>query len=145
MATPDLATLYCRFIESVVNRRRLADLDQFLARDVVQTAPGRTVGLEATRQGLARCLEAVPDVHLIIEDLVVEGDHLMARLTATGTRRSPAGGEPGGARLSLAVFEAWSVRDGQCVERWLHVDRGACERPPLFPPRVDAGPNGSTA
>ena len=118
--------LYCRFVDSV-NRRQLADLDQFLARDVVQAAPERTVGLEAARQALARWLAAVPDGHLVIEDLVVEGDHLMARLRATGTYHAPAvGGEPIDTQLSLPVFEAWSVRDGRCVERWLHVDQGAC-------------------
>ena len=136
MATPDPATLYCRYVECVVNRRGLDQLDQFLARDVVEHAPERTVGLDASRRQLARWLAAVPDAHLMIEDLVVEGDRLMARLTATGTRRDPAaGGAATGPRLRAAVFEAWAVRDGRCVERWLHIDRSACGWPPLVSDR----------
>jgi predicted ester cyclase len=130
----DVATLYCRFVESV-NHRQLGDLDQFLAAGVVQhtsepAAGDPSVGIDAARRALARWLATVPDAHLVIEDLVVEGDHLMARLNATGSPRSPGAGEPAGRRLSVAVFEAWSVRDGRCVERWLHVDRGACGGPP---------------
>jgi hypothetical protein len=49
----ELDTFYCRFIDSVVNHRRLDDLDQFLAADVVEHAPVRTVGLDAARQTLA--------------------------------------------------------------------------------------------
>jgi predicted ester cyclase len=79
----DPATLYCRFIDSVINRRQLDHLDQFLATKVVDHAPTRTVGLEAVQQLLAHWLTAFPDLHLTIEDLVVDGDHLMARLTAT--------------------------------------------------------------
>src|SRR5438552_10736436 len=123
MAMDDLATLYCRFIDSVVNHRRLDDFDQFLAAEVVEHAPARTVGLAAARQTLADWLAAFPDLHLTIEDLVVDGDHLMARLTATGTHRgSLADLAPTGKRVSVPVFEVWSVPDGRCVERWLHLD-----------------------
>ena len=125
----DAGTLYCRFIDSL-NHRRLGNLDQFLAARVVQHAPDPAIGIDAAHQALGRWLAAVPDAHLVIEDLVVEGDHLMARLRATGTRRErPAVARPAADRVNVAVFEAWSVRDGRCVERWLHVDRGACDAP----------------
>ena len=133
----DVATLYCRFIDSL-NYRRLSDLDQFLAARVVQHAPDPAIGIDAARQALARWLAAVPDAQLVIEDLVVEGDHLMARLRASGTRREPAiGNAPTATRVNVAVFEAWSVRDGRCVERWLHVDRGTCADPSRDGPASD--------
>jgi predicted ester cyclase len=123
MAMDDLATRYCRCIDSVVNHRRLGDLDQCLAAGVVEHAPARTVGLAAARQTLADWPAACPELHLTIEDLVVDGDHLMARLTATGTHRGPlAGLAPTGQRVRLPVYEAWSVPDGRCGERWLHLD-----------------------
>jgi predicted ester cyclase len=127
----DVGDLYCRFIERL-NHGDLKDLDQFLAARVVQHMPESTVGdpsvgIDAARQALTRWLAAVPDVHLVIEDLVVEGDHLMARLRATGTYRATSvGGEPTATHLGLPMFEAWEVRDGRCVERWLHIDRSAC-------------------
>ena len=133
MTTSDHATLYCRFVETVVNRHCLDNLDQFLAWDVVEYAPKRTVGLETSRRRLARWLDALPDAHLLIEDLVVEGDHLMARLRATGIRpRRVAGSTRSESRpTSVLVFESWSVREGLCVERWLHIDRSQCTSAPL--------------
>ena len=151
MNSCDPAMLYCRFIQSVVNHRRLDRLDQFLAADVVEHAPARSVGLQAAQQTLAGWLAAFPDLHLVIEDLVVDGDHLMARLTATGTHQGPlpglvGGGAPAqpegrpdvpasadpevalgalaptGKRVRVPDFEAWSVPDGRCVERWLQLD-----------------------
>jgi predicted ester cyclase len=123
MTSDDIETLYCRFIDGVVNHQRLDQLDQFLADTVIEHAPGRTVGIEAARQALAGWLAAFPDLHLVIEDLVANGDRLMARLTATGTHRgSLAGLAPTGRRVRVPVFEAWRVPDGRCVERWLHLD-----------------------
>jgi predicted ester cyclase len=136
MPTSDLTTLYCRFVESV-NRRSLDHLDQFLAPDVVEHAPDRSVGLEASRQRLVGWLSAVPDAHLVIEDLVVERDHLMARLRATGTPGGIGAGRPTGRQPSVVVFETWSVRDGRCVERWVHVDRSQCPAGELGPETND--------
>jgi predicted ester cyclase len=123
----DLDTLYCRFIDTVINHRRLDHLDQFLADDVLEHAPGRAVGIDTVRQTLADWLAAFPDLHLVIEDLVTDGDRLIARLTATGTHHglSQTCWAPARRRVRLPVYEARSVPDGRCVERWLQLDRCA--------------------
>ena len=140
MVRGNLDTLYCRFIDTVINHRRLDHLDQFLADDVLEHAPGRAVGIDTVRQTLADWLAAFPDLHLVIEDLVTDGDRLIARLTATGTHHGPLASllgshgdlevamgtlAPTGRRVRLPVYEAWSVPDGRCVERWLQLDRCA--------------------
>jgi len=123
VAAPDLDTLYCRFIDNV-NRRRLDQLDHFLAADVVQHAPETAVGIDAVRQMLADWLAAFPDLHLVIEELVTDGDRLIARLVLSGTHRGPlASLQPTGRRVRVSVFEAWSAPAGHCVERWLQLDR----------------------
>ena len=134
MATPDLDTLYCQFVDSV-NQRRLADLDRYLTPGVVQHAPETTVGVLAVKHTLQGWLTALPDLHLLIEDLVTDGDHLIARLVLSGTHRGPMAGleatpggdleakAPTGRRVRVAMFDAWWVRDGRCAERWLQLDR----------------------
>ena len=69
-----------------------------------------------------------------IDELSTHGDNgigtlnaldgeLLARLTATGTHAGPfLGVAPSGQRVSIAAFEAWRLRDGQCAEQWLHLD-----------------------
>jgi predicted ester cyclase len=132
MAAPDLDTLYCRFIDGV-NRRRLDQLDQFLAPGVVQHTPEAAVGIDAVRRTLTGWLAAFPDLHLVIEDLVTDGDRLIARLVLSGTHRGPLAGLTGSLdlaalgpterRVHVAVFDAWSAHDGRCAERWLQLDR----------------------
>jgi predicted ester cyclase len=123
MAAPDLDTLYCRFIDGL-NRRRLDQLGEFLAPGVVQHAPEPAVGIDAVRGMLADWLAAFPDLHLVIEDLVTDGDRLIARLVLSGTHLGPlAGLEPTGRRVQVAVFDAWSTPNGRCAERWLQLDR----------------------
>jgi predicted ester cyclase len=119
-----LDTLYCRVIDCVVNRRRLGELDQFLAREVVEHTPVETVGIDSARQTLSRILTACPDLHMVIGDVVVDSDRVMARLTATGTYSGSVGDAlPAGRVMRIPIFEAWSVREGRCVERWLQPDR----------------------
>jgi len=102
MATDEPATLYCRFIDSISNHRQLEHLDQFLTSEVVEHTPGQTIGIDAARRGLGRWLAAFPDLHLTIEDLVVDGDHLMARLA--GDRHPPQlTGQPGRRPASRCV------------------------------------------
>ncbi|MBV9581727.1 MAG: ester cyclase [Chloroflexi bacterium] len=134
MATPDLDTLYCQFVDSL-NQRRLTDLDRYLDPGVVQHAPETTVGVEAVKHTLLGWLAALPDLHLVIDDLVTDGDHLIARLVLSGTHQGPMAGlgaawqgdlrslAPTGQRVRVAVFDAWWAREGRCAERWLQVDR----------------------
>jgi predicted ester cyclase len=123
MATTNLDTLYCQFIDSL-NRRQLTHLSRYLTLDIVQHAPEAAVGIGATRQTLVDWLAAFPDLHLLIDDLVVDADHLMARLLLTGTHRGPlAGLQPTGRRVRVVVFDAWRARNGRCAERWLQLDR----------------------
>ena len=123
MAAPDLDTLYCRFVDGL-NRRRLDQLDQFLAADVVQHAREAAVGIAAVQRTLLEWLAALPDLHLLTEDLVTDGDYLIARLRLSGTHRGRLlGMEATGRPVRVVVFDAWAVaRDGRCAERWLQLD-----------------------
>jgi predicted ester cyclase len=146
MSLHDPATLYCRFIESVLNHRKLDRLDQILAGDVVDHAPEQTVGIEAARQTLTAWLAAFSDLHVRIDDLVVDGDHLMARLTATGTHDGPLGRlAPTGKRVRVRMFEAWVVQSDRCIERWLCLDRYQLLRELGLPIHGSAGCKGSSA
>jgi predicted ester cyclase len=129
IAPHDPASLYCRFIDTVLNRRKLDHLDHFLAAEVVDHAPDQTVGIVAARQTLAASLEDFSNLRVSIEDLVVDGDHLMARLTGTAIHTGPLGRlAPTRKRVSMPMFEAWVVQSDRCTQRWLCVDGHQLER-----------------
>jgi predicted ester cyclase len=61
---------------------------------------------------VSRQRAAYPDAHVIVEELIAEGDRVAARISMTGT---PAdGGRP--IRYRGTVW--WRIADGKIVERW---------------------------
>src|SRR4051794_16125806 len=99
MPASDHAALYFRFVESVVNRHDLDNLDQFLAHDAGGQPGWKPVATDS-HAGWQRCRTHT----LLIEDLVVEGDHLMhgsGRLAATTAAARKTESRP----LCVLVFE----------------------------------------
>jgi predicted ester cyclase len=120
MPGDEIETRYCRFVDEVVNHHHLDRLAAYLTSDVVVHAPGVPPGLAGARQVLARYFTAFPDFHLAIDAVLAMDGELLARLTASGTHAGPFA--PTGLRVSISVFEAWRLRDGQCAKHWLHLD-----------------------
>ena len=108
------------------------DLDSYLASyagdavihglpaDVDPSPAGLRTFLDALRAGL-------PDLQVVIEDTIVEGDRVAVRMTYRGTHR----GELLGAAASGRTIE-WdglTIRrldaDGHTVERWIRNDTAA--------------------
>ena len=123
MSTEDNKAIYRRFIEEVINGHNPERLEAFLTPDFIEHAPGVPSGLAGARQFTAAYFRAFPDLHLAIDDLIAEGDWVVARLTATGTHRGVFRGvAPTGKRVTITSFDAWRVQDGKCAEHWSQVD-----------------------
>jgi predicted ester cyclase len=67
---------------------------------------------------------ALPDLHVHVHDLIVEGDRSAARLTYVGTHEGPLQGVPGTGRKLR--WDAMNFRrfddEGLTIERWLLSD-----------------------
>jgi predicted ester cyclase len=60
-----------------------------------------------------------PTVHFSNNDLLVDGDKVVARWTCTGTHRGPfVGLAPTGKRVTFIGINIFRLRDGKIVERW---------------------------
>ncbi|MFI7132017.1 ester cyclase [Nonomuraea sp. NPDC050153] len=68
-------------------------------------------------------LRAFPDIHVTLEDLVAEGDKIVARQTVTGTNSGEYRGMPPTGR-SVTYNEIFIARfaDGQIIDVWGVVD-----------------------
>jgi len=89
MSTEENKARVHRFYEEVFNRKNTAALDEFIDPHAVDhsapaAAPG---GIEGARQFAGMFLAAFPDVRFMIEDLIAEGDQVVARLTQSGTHQ----------------------------------------------------------
>jgi len=85
--------------------------------------PIDATGAELLKQLFARLHRAFPDLHMKIEDLIAEGDKVVARDTVTGTHRGEYMGLPATGR-SVTYSEIFVCRftNGRIAETWGVVD-----------------------
>ena len=100
-------------------------IDEFVAPDVLFHAPvpmGLT-GVQALKQVWTVLLRAFPDLHVAVEDVIAEGDRVVARNTVTGTHRGEYRGmPPTGRSVTYGEIFIFRFEDGRIAEIWGVVD-----------------------
>jgi len=116
-----------RLIEEGFNAGDLGVADEVISPDQIEHqyyGPGHAPGAEGVKAVIGSLKRAFSDFHLAIEDLVVDGDRVWLRMTATGTNDgSFMGHPPTGRPIRSDVFDVVRVRDGRIVEHWGVPDR----------------------
>jgi predicted ester cyclase len=85
--------------------------------------PGDATGPELLKQVWAVLLRAFPDLHLNVEDLIGEGDKVVARIVVTGTHLGDyMGVEPTGKSIAYDEIFIFRFANGRVVETWGVVD-----------------------
>lgn len=123
MTTPDEnKQLYRRLIEEAFNEGDLDVVDELVDEDIVVHEAGQTEpvrGPAGIKEFLGMYRSAFPDAHIEIDELLAEGDLVVARWTGTGTHEGDLMGiEPTGAEISVMGMEMFRVSDGELVEGW---------------------------
>jgi steroid delta-isomerase-like uncharacterized protein len=76
-------------------------------------------GLENVKQFYNAFWEAFPDAKVTLQELVEDGDALVARYVITGTQHQLfMGVAPNGQRIELPGISVLHFQDGRCFERW---------------------------
>ncbi|MDP9331245.1 MAG: ester cyclase [Actinomycetota bacterium] len=115
-----------RFIEEVQNQKDWAVFDELNAPDFVNlSAPSGMPGdLEGGKMFLAAFVNAFPDSHVTIDDMIAEGDRVATKKTMTGTHTGEFNGiAPTGKRVEIQFVDILRLRDGQIIEHWLSMDQ----------------------
>jgi predicted ester cyclase len=113
-----------RFVD-IVERHALEELDEVIAPDFVghDLPPGLPPGPQGLRQFRESTRAAFPDARTTIQQLLADGDYVIARFTVAGTHLGPLlGFAPTGKRFELNLIEIARFRDGKIVERWTERD-----------------------
>jgi steroid delta-isomerase-like uncharacterized protein len=123
MSTEDNKAHVRRGFEAV-NQKNLAVFDELLTPDVVfHTASTTMQGLEAYKQFLSMYMTAFPDLHFTIEDMIAEGDTVVARFTTRGTHQGNLMGiPPTGKQVSGTGMFIDRIVNGKAVEQWFNTD-----------------------
>jgi len=113
------------YIEEVCVKGNLNLVDKYIAPNFV----GRTVGMpvaegrEGFKQMLTGVYNAFANPQYTIEDLIAEGDKVVARWTFRGTHQQEIMGiAPTGKRVEMTGTITYRMANGQVQEWWEHID-----------------------
>ena len=132
MSLAENKALVRRYYEEMWDRWDFALADELLTEGLTfRGSLGVTV---RGRVGFTEYMEAVrrafPDFHNRVEELVAEGDKVVARLTYTGTHRGELFGiRPTGRSVTYAGVAIFRITEGRISEGWVLGDiRGLIEQ-----------------
>ena len=123
MPDPNKA-LVRRFLDEVINRGNTNLLAELATDDHVRHAPdGDLYGREGVRIDVAAWRAGFPDLRLVVEDLIAEGDRVAYRYRLYGTHAGPFLAVPAtGRAVVVAGFGIDRVADGRLAESWVCFD-----------------------
>ena len=85
--------------------------------------PGFPSDQAGARQIAAMYLGAFPDLHLTLEDLIAEGDRVVARWSSRGTHRGEFMGLPPTGKVATSTgITILRVAGGKIIESWQNLD-----------------------
>jgi steroid delta-isomerase-like uncharacterized protein len=117
----DNKAIFRRFYENAWNLNDVSVIDELLAPDFVNhEVPTTEVShRELYKQAVIENRAAFPDWSITIDDLIAEGDQVVARWRAQGTHTGKAWGiEPGGKHLEMAGITIVRVQNGKITDFW---------------------------
>jgi steroid delta-isomerase-like uncharacterized protein len=101
-------------------------VDELLAPDDVNHSPGtpdQPTGPEGVKAILRMFRSGIPDLRLVIDDMIAEGDKVAVRYKIEGTHEGDLFGfPPTGQRVSIESFTIERVSDGRIREHWRVTD-----------------------
>jgi predicted ester cyclase len=117
-----------RRIHDEINRGNLAIVDELYAPDYLSHVGHRTGGLPEYKEYLASHRAAFPDWHTTIEDLMADGDKVVARVSEHGSHKgewrhrylgriAPTHKAVNSTRIIIR-----RIRNGKVVESWINAD-----------------------
>jgi len=118
--------LVLRQHQEVWSRGKLEVIPEIFAPTFVGHHPGRPdwIGPNGVREAVNTIRTAFPDFSESIEDVIVDGDKVVTRFTASGTHlgvfRDLA---PTGRRVAIEEIGIFRIASGKIVEKWGLIDR----------------------
>jgi len=80
-------------------------------------------GFEPNREGVKKWMTAfrtaIPDIQILVNDVISQGDKVVARVTIHGTQKGPLMGIPAtGKKFQMDVIDIVRFENGKLAEHW---------------------------
>lgn len=124
MSLEENKALFSRFIEEVWNKGNLEVADELFSPDHTSpSAPNLPPGAEGVKILATMFRQAFPDYWMKIEDLIAEGDKVVARFSQGGTHQGELMGiPPTGKTIQWTEMGILQIQNGKIVQSWYEVD-----------------------
>jgi steroid delta-isomerase-like uncharacterized protein len=111
--------LFSRFVEEVWGNKNLEAIESAIAADCIDhmAMPGMPSGLQGIKARHAMLFAAFPDAQLTIEELIGEGDKVVARWTIRGRQQQEFMGIPAtGKQITITGIGIYRFAGGKFAE-----------------------------
>ena len=125
MLTETNKTTFRRLVDELINNKNYDVIDELFAPDFVEheEIPGIDPGYEGMRQAFQIFHTAFPDLQVVIQDILADGDKVVAREQWTGTHQGEFMGMPAtGKQVDFSVIDIVRLAEGKLVEHWAVTD-----------------------
>ena len=113
-----------RVLLEKMGRGDFSKLDEIYGPGFVAHGGGKDYSLEEDNSSGRAIRAAVPDLQVMVDRLVGEGDMVAVHWRARGTNSVAAAGMPGkGAAMEVEGMTIFRFRDGRIIEEWSLTDR----------------------
>ena len=113
-----------RAFEEILSGGKFELAEELYAKDFANHGIHRTVGLEEDQAALKGWHQAFPDVVIVPEKLIAEGDLVTVYWIARGTNTGTGNGLPAtGKKVEQAGITIWRIVDGKIKEEWSAFDQ----------------------
>jgi steroid delta-isomerase-like uncharacterized protein len=114
MSSEENKAVIRRWFKEVINGKNAAAVDELAAPNYTNPSGYDRAGLKAMVGGMKN---GIPDARLEVENMVAEGDAVVARFTMTGTHTGSMMGEkPTGKKFSTRGMAFFRLANGMIVE-----------------------------
>jgi predicted ester cyclase len=123
-----------RYVEAF-NRHDPDGFAAIIATDYIQHNGRAGPGLAGLQSALVGYFRTFPDFHMTVEDSIISGDRIVARLTLSATHSQPVQLAPNapvfpptGRKLVWGGIDIWRVEADKLVEHWDQADLAGLSR-----------------
>jgi predicted ester cyclase len=108
---------------AAVNAHDTTSFPKIHTESYIQNSSRSPSGLAAQIENFRGIFGRMPDVQTRVEDRIIAGDRVVARMTFSATHTQPLLGiPPTGRRFTLRTIDIWRVENGKFAEHWDIVD-----------------------
>ena len=108
---------------AAVNAHDTSSFPELHTESYIQHSGRSPSGLAAQIENFRGIFGRMPDVQTRVEDRIIAGDKVVARMTFSATHTQPLLGiAPTGRRFTLRTIDIWRVENGKFAEHWDVVD-----------------------